>query len=276
MTTDLDPPPDAAAAPVSTGLGRWVAAAIGLLAVGVALGVGDLVAAFTAPPSSPVLAVGNQFIRLTPEPLKEFATSTFGVHDKQVLLASMAVVIAVVAALGGLLSRRSAGPGIALVVVLGLVGATCAAASPTFTAAYLVAPLSGPRRRHGHVRRPAPPGPPRRRAARAGRHRGPRGRPASSRPRPGRRARRRRGDGLPGPHLRDRAGRRGVPRRRRAAAGRHGAPAAGGRLRHLGDTHLDHPERRLLPDRHRAAGPAESRRRTTACASTAWSTARSS
>ena len=141
MTTDLDPPPDAADAPASIGLGWWVAAAIGLLAVGVALGVGDLVAAVTAPPSSPVLAVGNQFIRLTPEPLKEFATSTFGVHDKQVLLASMAVVIAVVAALGGLLSRRSAGPGIALVVVLGLVGATCAAASPTFTAAYLVAPL---------------------------------------------------------------------------------------------------------------------------------------
>jgi DMSO/TMAO reductase YedYZ molybdopterin-dependent catalytic subunit len=141
VTTDLDPPPDAAAAPATTGLARWVAAAIGLLAVGVALGVGDLVAAFTAPASSPVLAVGNQFIRLTPEPLKEFATSTFGVHDKQVLLASMAVVIAVVAALGGLLSRKSPAPGMTLVVVLGLVGATCAAASPTFTPAYLVAPL---------------------------------------------------------------------------------------------------------------------------------------
>ena len=141
MTTDLDPPADTAAAPAGTGLQRAVAAAIGLLAVGVALGVGDLVAAFAAPPSSPFLAVGNQFIRLTPEPLKEFATSTFGVHDKQVLLASMAVVIAVVAALGGLLSRRSLVPGLVLVVVLGLVGVTCAAASPTFTAAYLVAPL---------------------------------------------------------------------------------------------------------------------------------------
>ncbi|MDT7741277.1 MAG: hypothetical protein QOE59_355 [Actinomycetota bacterium] len=141
MTTDLDPPPDTAPAPAGSGLQRAVAAAIGLLAVGVALGVGDLVAALAAPPSSPFLAVGNQFIRLTPEPLKEFATSTFGVHDKQVLLAGMAVVIAVVAALGGLLSRRSLVPGLALVVVLGLVGATCAAAAPTFTAAYLIAPL---------------------------------------------------------------------------------------------------------------------------------------
>ena len=141
MTTDLDPPPDTAAPSAGTGLPRAVAGAIGLLAVGVALGVGDLVAAFTGPPSSPVLAVGNQFIRLTPEPLKEFATSTFGVHDKQVLLAGMAVVIAVVAVLGGLLSRRTVVPGLALVVVLGLVGATCAVASPTATAAYLVAPL---------------------------------------------------------------------------------------------------------------------------------------
>jgi DMSO/TMAO reductase YedYZ molybdopterin-dependent catalytic subunit len=141
VTTDLDPPPDTAAPSAGTGLPRAFAGAIGLLAVGVALGVGDLVAAFTAPPSSPVLAVGNQFIRLTPEPLKEFATSTFGVHDKQVLLASMAVVIAVVAVVGGLLSRRTLVPGLALVVVLGLVGVTCAAASPTATAAYLVAPF---------------------------------------------------------------------------------------------------------------------------------------
>jgi DMSO/TMAO reductase YedYZ molybdopterin-dependent catalytic subunit len=140
MPTDTDPPVESPASPM-TGVRPLVAAAIGLLAVGVALGVGDLVAAFTAPPSSPVLAVGNQVIRLTPEPLKEFATSTFGVHDKQVLLASMAVVIAVVAGLGGLLSRRGPAPGLTLVVVLGLVGATCASASPTSTAAYLLAPL---------------------------------------------------------------------------------------------------------------------------------------
>ncbi len=139
MTTDLDPPPDAPTASPEVGIGRPVAGAAGLLAVGVALGVGDLVAGLVAPPSSPVLVVGDQAIRLTPEWLKEFATSTFGVHDKQVLLAGMAVVIAVIAVLGGLLSRRSPAPGIALVVVLGLVGATCAAASPTFTPVALVA-----------------------------------------------------------------------------------------------------------------------------------------
>jgi DMSO/TMAO reductase YedYZ molybdopterin-dependent catalytic subunit len=139
MTTDL---PAESMAPQQAGLRRPIAGAIGLLAVGMALAVGDLVAALVAPPSSPFLAVGNQFIRLTPEPLKEFATSTFGVHDKQVLLASMAVVIALVSVLSGLLSRRTPVPGLTLVVVLGLVGATCAAAAPTFTVGYLVAPVA--------------------------------------------------------------------------------------------------------------------------------------
>ncbi|GAA4852566.1 molybdopterin-dependent oxidoreductase [Actinomycetospora corticicola] len=140
MSTDTDPPAGTTLSRRTT-ISSPVAAAIGVLAVGVALGLGDLVAALTAPPSSPFLAVGDQFIRLTPEALKEFATSTFGVHDKQVLLASMAVVIAAVAVIGGLLSRRSVLPGTVLVVVLGLVGLSTAVASPTFTAAYLIAPL---------------------------------------------------------------------------------------------------------------------------------------
>ncbi len=142
MTTDLDPASEPTTATPEPGIARSVAGVLGVLAVAMALGVGDLVAALVAPPSSPFLAVGNQFIRLTPEPLKEFATSTFGVHDKQVLLAGMAVVITVVAVIGGLLSRRTLGPGLTLVVALGIIGATCAAASPTFTLPYLMAPLA--------------------------------------------------------------------------------------------------------------------------------------
>ncbi len=141
MTTDLEPPPERAADSPAA-LAPRVAAAVVVLAVAVALGVGDLVAAVVAPPSSPVLAVGNQAVRLTPEWLKDVATGTFGVHDKQVLLAGMAVVITLVAALGGLASRRSAMPGLALVVVLGLLGLICAFASPPATASFVVAPVA--------------------------------------------------------------------------------------------------------------------------------------
>ena len=284
MTTDVDPP---AAPPASSRLtlGRPVVGAIGLLAVAMALGVGDLVAALVAPPSSPFLAVGNQFIRLTPEPLKEFATSTFGVHDKQVLLASMAVVITVVAVLGGLLSRRTAAPGITLVVVLGLVGATCAAASPTFTLAYLVAPLiallagaatfAGLHRLAQHAT--AQSGPPREAEDRGGDT--------------GARNPRRRlvlglaaalaGAGVAGALGRvfasDRR-RRGLPGcRRRAALTRRSTrgAATGRRLRHLGHPDLDHPERPSSTGSTPRCRSHRSPPRTSACASTAWSTARS-
>ncbi|NMO88550.1 molybdopterin-dependent oxidoreductase [Actinomycetospora sp. TBRC 11914] len=113
-----------------------------MLAVALALGVGDLVAALVSPPSSPLLAVGDQAIRLTPEWLKDAAVGAFGVHDKQVLLAGMAVVITGVAVAGGLASRRSPFPALALVVVLGLVSVTCALAEPSVTPAYLVAPCA--------------------------------------------------------------------------------------------------------------------------------------
>lgn len=141
MSTDLEPPaaPDTVA---PRPIAPMVAGAVGLLTVAVALGVGDLVAGLVAAAASPVLAVGNQFIRITPEWLKEFATATFGVHDKQVLLASMAVVIALVAVLAGTSSRRRLAPGLVLVAVLGLVGVASAAAAPTFTPTYLSAPLA--------------------------------------------------------------------------------------------------------------------------------------
>ena len=88
-----------------------VAAVIGVLAVGAALGAGQLVAGLVAPASSPFLAVGDAVIRLSPQALTEFAKSAFGTADKPVLLAGMAVVIAAVAAVAGLLARRRAGPG---------------------------------------------------------------------------------------------------------------------------------------------------------------------
>jgi DMSO/TMAO reductase YedYZ molybdopterin-dependent catalytic subunit len=98
---------------------------IGLLGVAAALAAGHLVAAFIDPNASPFLAVGNAAIDLTPPPLKEFAVSAFGTADKLVLLSGMAVFLLVVAAVAGLLSRRSPVPGTVLAVLLG--GAAIAA-----------------------------------------------------------------------------------------------------------------------------------------------------
>ncbi|MFP5070436.1 molybdopterin-dependent oxidoreductase [Pseudonocardia nantongensis] len=137
MTATLDPTPPA---PLSV-LPRGRAVLTGVLGVGSALAAGDLVAGLVAPPSSPFLAVGDQFIRITPEWLKQLAIGLFGVYDKVALLAGMAVVIAVLAVVAGLVARRRPGPGLAVVTVLGLLALVCTVIAPAFGAPDLIAPL---------------------------------------------------------------------------------------------------------------------------------------
>lgn len=125
---------------------RWIprvlAAVVGVLAVAAALGFGHLAAGVVSPASSPFLAVGDTVIRFSPQRLTEFAKTTFGVADKPVLLAGMAVVIAVVAAVGGVASRRRVVPGLVVVAVLGVLGIAAVVLAPAFAAGDLVAPLA--------------------------------------------------------------------------------------------------------------------------------------
>ncbi len=123
-------------------LRRGVALAVGVLGVGAALGAGHLAAGLVSPSSSPFVAVGDVVIRFSPEPLTEFAKTTFGTADKPVLLTGMLVVIALVAAAAGLVSRRTPRPGTAVVVLLGLAGAAAVVYAPTFAPADLVAPAT--------------------------------------------------------------------------------------------------------------------------------------
>jgi DMSO/TMAO reductase YedYZ molybdopterin-dependent catalytic subunit len=118
------------------------AALIGLLAVGAALGFGQFVATLLSPVSSPFLAVGNTVINYSPEPVTEFAKIYLGTNDKPVLLSGMAVAIAVVAVVAGLLSRRRVGPGVTVVAVLGVAGLLAVALSPVFSPLDVAAPLA--------------------------------------------------------------------------------------------------------------------------------------
>jgi DMSO/TMAO reductase YedYZ molybdopterin-dependent catalytic subunit len=111
-----------------------------VLAVGAALGSGQLVAALISPASSPFLAVGDTVIRFSPEFLTEFAKTTFGTADKSVLLSGMAVVIALVAALAGLASRRHVRPGVVVVSAMGVLGVLAVIFSPSFSPLDLLAP----------------------------------------------------------------------------------------------------------------------------------------
>ncbi|MGI8665996.1 MAG: molybdopterin-dependent oxidoreductase [Jatrophihabitans sp.] len=101
-----------------TGLG----ALVGLLAAGVAIGVGELVAALVRPAASPVIAVGNRLILLTPESLKRWAIRQFGTGDKSALLTGIYLGIAVLAVLVGVLALRRLVYGLVGVAVLGALG----------------------------------------------------------------------------------------------------------------------------------------------------------
>ena len=133
-------PPAAATAP-PTSLSRPVAAMIGVLAVWAALGVGHLVAGLISAASSPFLAVGDVVIRLSPEPLTEFAKTALGTNDKLVLLTGMFVVITLVGATAGLLSRQRPNPGVWAVAAMGVLGVAAVYFAPVYAELDLVAPI---------------------------------------------------------------------------------------------------------------------------------------
>jgi DMSO/TMAO reductase YedYZ molybdopterin-dependent catalytic subunit len=122
-------------------LSRPVAATIGVLAVWAALGAGHLTAGLISTASSPLLAVGDAVVRLSPPPLTEFATTTFGTHDKLVLLAAILLVTTLVGAVAGLLSRTRTKHGIGLLAAMGGLAAAAVWSAPVYAELDLVAPL---------------------------------------------------------------------------------------------------------------------------------------
>ena len=116
--------------PGSRWLRRILGSIAGLLAAAVALGVAELIAGLVGPASSPVVAVGNAAITLTPESVKEFAIRHFGQNDKLVLVGGVLIVIALYSLLVGLLALRSRLLGALGVAVFGLVGVVAAVTRP--------------------------------------------------------------------------------------------------------------------------------------------------
>ncbi len=98
-----------------------------------ALGIAQLVAGIFAPEAAPLVALGEVVVNHVPPWLKDFATSTFGTHDKQVLLGTALVVALVLSALAGVFAVRGKVYGTWLVLALGAVAAFAAATRPDST-----------------------------------------------------------------------------------------------------------------------------------------------
>jgi len=117
-------------------------AVAGLLSAAVAMGVAQLVAGLTVPASSPVIAVGQEAIDLTPQPVKDFAISTFGTSDKNVLLGGILVVLAAFAAWIGMLATRRLAYGLAGLGVFGCLGLAAALTRPDATPEWVLPTLA--------------------------------------------------------------------------------------------------------------------------------------
>jgi DMSO/TMAO reductase YedYZ molybdopterin-dependent catalytic subunit len=118
-------------------------AAAGILAGAVGICVGYLIAGITGPVGSPVVAVGQLAIDLSPPPVKNFAIREFGSHDKLVLQVGVLVVLAVFAAVIGALAVRRTRYGLAGMAVFAAAGLVAAGTRPTATAADLLPTLVG-------------------------------------------------------------------------------------------------------------------------------------
>lgn len=90
----------------------------GFTSAAVLFSVAQLVSAFFATASAPLVAMGSTFIDLTPPWLKDFAIAVFGTNDKLALFVSIGVVVAVASVLLGILAKRSFAAAAACIVLL--------------------------------------------------------------------------------------------------------------------------------------------------------------
>ena len=227
----------------------------GLLAAAVALGIGQLIAGFVAPDASPVVAVGESSIDLTPPPVKNFAISAFGSNDKLVLVTGILAVLAIFAAIVGVLAMRRLAYGMAGLAVFTAIGVAAALTRPTASVGWAFPTLIGGAAAAGALRLLVRAAPARRAEARALP-------PRTASPAP-RRAARRAGD--PGAR----------PARRDAAGDGAGAPARAPGSAYAARTQAL-PESPARPRRERRSWPAwpgaccpsapASRRRSPRCA----------
>ena len=99
---------------------------LGIVAVLLGTGLGELIAAFLLPSASPFAAIGGALIDIAPAWAKDAAIAWFGTGDKAALLVGIAVVLLAVAFGAGMLEGRRSPLGAVVFIVLGVVGAVIA------------------------------------------------------------------------------------------------------------------------------------------------------
>jgi DMSO/TMAO reductase YedYZ molybdopterin-dependent catalytic subunit len=119
---------------------RGRAALAGVVSVAAGLGAAEVATGLLSLSTSPVLAVGESVIRVTPGDVAEAAIATVGQLDKPLLVAGTIVGALLLGALAGILSlsRRAAGP--VLLVAMGGIGIAAAMSTPDASTADAIPP----------------------------------------------------------------------------------------------------------------------------------------
>ncbi len=113
--------------------GRGSAALAGVVAGGVALGAGELLASLFVAVPSPLAAVGRLVIDVAPRQVREGGIEAFGTADKPALIMGTVVVSLGLGALVGVRSRRGLVPAVVAFCGFGLLGLLAASRDPTTT-----------------------------------------------------------------------------------------------------------------------------------------------
>ncbi len=123
-------------------LTRSSAVVAALLAAAAGLGAAALGAALLGVPS-PVVAVGNHAIDLAPGALKDYAVREFGENDKPILVASVLVVLVLLAVVAGLVALRRPTVALGMTSLIGAVAIIAGYTDGSTAASPLVAALPG-------------------------------------------------------------------------------------------------------------------------------------
>jgi DMSO/TMAO reductase YedYZ molybdopterin-dependent catalytic subunit len=114
-----------------------------VLTAAVAIGVGQLVSGLTVRQGAPWAVVGEAAINLAPPPVKDFAISAFGSNDKNVLVAGILVVLAIFAAVIGVLALRRLAYGYLGLAIFAAVGVAAAISLPKANAGWAAPTVFG-------------------------------------------------------------------------------------------------------------------------------------
>ena len=109
---------------------RATAAAAGVVAAGVALGVGELLAGLLASVPSPVAAVGGVVIDVAPRSVREGGIEAFGTADKPALVIGTILVVLLLGAVVGIAGRERPASAAVAFGTFGVLGVVAAATDP--------------------------------------------------------------------------------------------------------------------------------------------------